>query len=191
MRSGAATWSPISRPPGRPRPGRRCRATGASDADLVGALGVLWDGVELGDPEIVIRPVTAAHQHGRLVVPPAVAPVRLRMVRRKQIGHGSMPPIDAVRAHVARDLAADLARLLGSGATLRGCARSAPGTWPFWSARNQQAAIVRDALQAQNIPAVVAGPGSVFVTDGRRRLDQLAGSAGTTGPGAAGQGGGA
>ncbi len=65
-----------------------------SDADLVGALGVLWDGVELGDPEIVIRPVTAAHQHGRLVVPPTAAPVRLRMVRRKQIGHGSMPPID-------------------------------------------------------------------------------------------------
>ena len=135
-----------------------------SDAELVGALGVLWDGVELGDPEIVIRPVTAAHPHGRLDAAPTVAPVRLRMVRRKQIGRGSTPPIDAVRAHVAKDLAADLGRLLVSGARFDGAPLGARDV-AVLVGTNQQAAIIRDALQAQNIPAVVAGPGSVFLTE--------------------------
>ena len=93
-----------------------------SDADLVGALGVLWDDVELGDPEIVIRPVTAAHQHGDLRAHRSWRRCGCASCGASRSADGSTPPIDAVRAHVAKDLAADLVQAAQVRGQLRRCA---------------------------------------------------------------------
>ncbi len=57
--SAAATSSPTWPPPARPGPGRRSPHNWRSDAPLVAALQSLMGGAELGDPEIVVRPVAA------------------------------------------------------------------------------------------------------------------------------------
>ncbi len=93
-----------------------------SDRALVDALDVLLGGAELGDPEIVVRPVEAHHQESRLVGAPVTAPVRLRVVTREQLGRrGSRPlTVSTVRPHVARDLACDIRALLAAEASYDG-----------------------------------------------------------------------
>ena len=73
-----------------------------SDRPLVDALHALIGGVELGDPDIVVRQVSAMAPAGRLVGAPCADPVRLRVVTRKQLGgrpgyHRSPPPAGSSR----------------------------------------------------------------------------------------------
>src|SRR5690606_27080479 len=91
-----------------------------SDGPLVRSLGVLLGGAQLGDPEIVVRPVSAAHQDSRLGVADGIAPdgllapVRLRALPSERV----LPPgersvsIGTVRPLVAADCAAEITRLL-------------------------------------------------------------------------------
>lgn len=136
-----------------------------SDAPLVDALQVLFDGAQLGEAGIVVRPVTAANRGSRLTGVPSPAPFRLRVATRAQFGRGPRGKIymDQARPHIARDLAADIAELLSSGAQFDGRPLIA-GDVAVLVNTHTQAAIIREALAAVQVPSVTSGAGSVYAT---------------------------
>jgi exodeoxyribonuclease V beta subunit len=136
-----------------------------SDAPLVAALDALVGGAQLGAEEIVVRPVQARHAGSRLEGAPEGAPVRLRVVTRPDVGavDPALPAVARVREHVAADLAADVARLLASGARFAGRPLLA-GDVAVLVGTHRQASLVQGALRRVGVPAVVAAGGSVFAT---------------------------
>lgn len=84
-----------------------------SDEPLVRALNVLLNGAQLGEEQIVVRPVDAHRRGTWLRGAPHSAPLRLRHVGRDQVRSTRVNPI---REHIARDVARDVAALLASGA---------------------------------------------------------------------------
>jgi exodeoxyribonuclease V beta subunit len=129
-----------------------------TDAALVERLQAVLRGAALGDARIVVRPVTAAHPGSRLARAPSSAPFRIRQVRREglRLVKGNVIQVDAARDHIARDCAADIAALLASDATWDGepiAARHVAVLVGEWS----QAELVRRALAARGVPAVVGG----------------------------------
>ncbi|WP_317698871.1 UvrD-helicase domain-containing protein, partial [Aeromicrobium sp. REDSEA-S32_B7] len=89
-----------------------------SDAPLVSAVDAVLRGAALGDPAIVVRPASASLDGSRLHDPRGDAPFRLRAHLRSDAGSDDDAlRIGDVRPRVARDVAADVAALLGSGAT--------------------------------------------------------------------------
>ena len=136
-----------------------------SDAPLVDALQVLFDGAQLGEEEIVVRPVTAANSGSRLTGAPSGSPLRLRVATRAQFGKGARAKVymDQVRPHIAEDLATDIAALLSSGATF--CDRPLiAGDVAVLVNTHAQGALIRKALAAVNVPSVTTGAGSVYAT---------------------------
>jgi exodeoxyribonuclease V beta subunit len=128
-----------------------------SDADLVGRLQVVLRSAALGDPRIVVREVTAAHEGTRLLGAPHPAPFRVRQVERRgfKLARGLVRADDA-RRHIAADCAADIAHLLASDATWDGeqiAARHVAVLVGEWS----HAELVRAELAERGIPAVVGG----------------------------------
>ncbi len=148
----------------------QARATLASnwrtDPPLVAALQVLLHDLALGSPEIRVRPVVSARPATRLLGAPSAAPLRLRVIRRDDVGLGAGESIPIARARelIARDLASDLSELLGSGATFGGEPVRA-GHVAVIVGTHKQARTVQAALIGAGIPAVVAGSSSVFRTD--------------------------
>ena len=139
-----------------------------SDGPLIDKLQTLLRGAELGDEEIVVRDVQAHHREARLVGAPQQAPLRLRLVDRARFGGGRYgPKIDALRQHVARDLAADVRELLTAGAKLEGRDLRASDVAVLCQT-HRQAAFVAEALGDVGIPVVLASGGSVFATEGAR-----------------------
>ena len=136
-----------------------------SDAPLVDALQVLFDGAELGEAEIVVRPVRSANPGSRLQGAPSSAPLRLRVANREQFGKGPRAKVfmDQVRPHIATDLAADIAQLLASGAQFDGRPLIA-GDVAVLVNTHVQGAQIREALAAHHVPSVTAGAGSVYGT---------------------------
>ena len=136
-----------------------------SDAPLVDALQVLFGPLALGNPEIPVRPVTATTATSRLVGAPSSAPVRLRVIRRDDfsVGRSAKIPVDRARKFIARDLTADVAELLGSGAEFDGKPVAA-GDVAVIVGTHTQANLVRESLSDAGIPAVVSGNVSVFHT---------------------------
>ncbi|MDT7574093.1 MAG: exodeoxyribonuclease beta subunit, partial [Pseudonocardiales bacterium] len=135
-----------------------------SDAPLLAALDTVFNGAALGDERIVVHGVEAASAGRRLVGAPVDAPVRVRVASR--VGLPSPPRRDLAivgpaRELVARDLAADVAGLLGSTATIDG-EPVRPGDVAVLVRTNDQGAMVRTALAAVGVPAVVTGTASVF-----------------------------
>jgi len=151
-----------------------------SDAALLAAYDALFLPLHLGHPEIQYRTAhaTQAHQQPGLEGAPVPAPLRARFVPRRgagvgRIGKGLLKKDSAVR-FVADDLAADVVKLLGSGAALvRG------GSGPEAERRrravsagdigvlvrtNRQATVVQSSLRAAGVPVVVAGVQSVLST---------------------------
>lgn len=90
-----------------------------SDAVLVARLQSVLRGAELGHPDIKVLDVQARHDGHRLAGAPHNDPLRLRVVSRETFGQRGSRTIkmDVLRAHIARDLAADIAALLASDAT--------------------------------------------------------------------------
>ena len=143
-----------------------------SDQGLLDAYDALFDGTKLGHEGIVYRQVSAApaNQVSRFHGAPDPAPVRLRVVPRAGLrltGKGYVQ-IDAARAYVARDVAADIVSLLRSGATIDGHGPIQPGQIAVLTRTNNNAAAVRDELEAVDVPAVINGAGSVFGTEPAR-----------------------
>jgi len=136
-----------------------------SDSALIDALYATVGEAELGDPDIVVREVSAFHAGSRLSGGPSPAPLRLRAVTRYQLGvaAGSKIPVAQARAHVANDLAADIALLLRSEARFDGRPLVA-GDVAVLVGTHAQATLVRATLAVRGVPAVIAGSGSVYAT---------------------------
>jgi exodeoxyribonuclease V beta subunit len=149
-----------------------------SDAALLAAYDALFQPLHLGHREIRYRTAhaTPAHQQPGLQGAPVPVPLRARFVPRREvglerIGRGLIQKDSAVR-FVAEDLAADVVRLLESGAAL---VRGGPegeerrravgaGDIGVLVRTNRQAALVQSSLRAVGVPVVVAGVQSVLST---------------------------
>ena len=136
-----------------------------SDAGLVAGLQALLVGAELGDPEIVVRPVVAFHQEPRLVGAPNPEPFRLRVVDRQALGAPPDEglPVSRLRPVVAQDLADDLVRLLSSGATFDGRLLEARDVAVISDTRGKLAEVAH-ALKERGVPSVLVGSGSVLTS---------------------------
>ncbi|NDL56515.1 UvrD-helicase domain-containing protein [Phytoactinopolyspora mesophila] len=134
-----------------------------SDQPLVDSLQVVLGGAQLGHEDIVVREVAARHQGSRLAGAPSDAPFRLRVVRRDQLGTaaGRTIGIDTLREHISRDLAADVGRLLSSGAAYGGRQVRAGDVAVIVEA-HKDARACREALTAAGIPAVYSGDLDIF-----------------------------
>ena len=161
-----------------------------SDAPLLDALHTVFGGAALGDGRIVVRPVSSAHPGQRLGIHPVdgapgrsaggdlrrgdatlSTPLRLRVLPHSRL---PIPPgkglamVAPVREIVARDVAADVSRLLASPARLRvptGDTRPVrPGDVAVLVRTNAQGVQVRDALGRAGVPGVLAGASNVFGT---------------------------
>ena len=139
-----------------------------SDQGLIDAYDAMFVGTQLGHEGIVYRRVRA-RETSRF----DGTPVRIRVVHRDEPGIELTARAGCVsnasgRAHVASDLAADVVRLLSSGRSIAGRGPVGPGDVAVLVRTNRQAALVRDALEAASVPAVINGAGSVFGTDPAR-----------------------
>jgi exodeoxyribonuclease V beta subunit len=150
-----------------------------SDQGLIDAYDALFGGARLGHEEIVYRRVRApeANQAPRLIGAPGAAPVRVRIVHRDEpsvaVTQKGFAGNASTREHIAQDLAADLVALLSSPAELESRAEDGtpmgrepirPGHVAVLVRTHRNAAMVRDALAAAGVPAVINGAGSVFAT---------------------------
>ena len=133
-----------------------------SDGPLVDTLGVLLGDARLGDPQITVHRVRAHHDEVRLHGAGPTAPVRLRQVRGE--GHlGGRTNVAAVRAHITRDLAHDIAALLSSDATYCGEPIQARHVAVIAHV-NRDLLAAQAALRELGIPAVSAGGASVLLS---------------------------
>ena len=140
-----------------------------SDAGLLRALHRVLGGAVLGDERIVVRAVESAHPVARLTGAPSDVPLRLRVVPRAGLecsGRGlALTP--GARERVVADVVADVAALLASPARVAGAPLRA-GDVAVLVRTNDQGAVLRDALAAAGVPAVVSGTTSVFTTAAAR-----------------------
>ena len=151
----------------------RTEALGTSwrtDAGVLRALEHLYGGAALGHPAIVVRPVQARHATARL---DGAVPLRLRVLGRAgagPLGKSGFPSVAALRSRVAADVAADVVRLLDSGAVLRlGDPRPVrPGDIAVLVRKHGQAATVQAELERAGVPCVVSSSTSVFATPSAR-----------------------
>jgi len=153
--------------------GERRTLTGnrRSDQQLLDAYDALFAGAKLGHEGIEYRRVSSA-----VTQPPprlAGAPLRVRILAREDVertGRG-FAALKAARQCVAADLAADVVRLLDSGAQVAlrdgtdDCVPVSPGHVAVLVRTNAQAAMVTDRLERAGVPAVINGAGSVFATE--------------------------
>jgi exodeoxyribonuclease V beta subunit len=139
-----------------------------TDQALLDAYDAMFGGAALGHEGIVYGPDRAADPSRRRELPGA--PLRIRVVDRSDptvetTGKG-FAQLNAARAFVARDVAADIVRLLESGVQ--------PGEIAVLVRYNRQHAVpVRDALDDAGVPVVINGAGSVFATPAAREWLRL------------------
>ena len=138
-----------------------------SDAALLDGLDALMGGAALGEPEIVVQPVRAAHQARRLTsqsAPATAVPVRIRVIPHP-------PDADRVasvavhRPRITADLVADITAALTSDLHLNvdgDRRRLRPADVAVLVRTNHRGEAIRDALVAAKVPAVLLGSGSVF-----------------------------
>ncbi len=153
-----------------------------SDQGLIDAHDALFSGVKLGHEGIAYRQVRAAdeHQAPGLTGAPVAAPLRMRVALRAdvpQTPRGYARAADA-RRHVVRDVAADIVALLSSGARVAATGAAGaevvkPGHLAVLVRTNRQAAMIREALEDVDVPAVINGAGSVFGTEPARQWLRL------------------
>ncbi|OBF91578.1 exodeoxyribonuclease V subunit beta [Mycobacterium sp. 852002-51163_SCH5372311] len=134
-----------------------------SDSALVDSLQTVLRGAALGHPDIVVHEIHARHHGRRLTGAPHDAPFRLRVVKRPALGYDEIDniPIDILRRHIPRDLAADIGSLLASGATYDDRPVAA-GDIAVIVEQHKDARACRDALAAAGIPAIYTGDTDVF-----------------------------
>ena len=139
-----------------------------SDEAVVRGLADLMGGLELGDPRIVVNPVTAANDRPRLVGLPTDGPGpaahlapggRRAASRRGAASRGRGRRRRRHRGHPDRPRAPDHRASRG-----RDGRPVAPGDIAVLVSTHNQAAAVRDALVEAGVPVVVASASSVFAT---------------------------
>ncbi|WP_372477406.1 UvrD-helicase domain-containing protein [Nocardia australiensis] len=159
-----------------------------SDAGLLSALDHLQGGAALGHKEIAVYPVAATRPWTRLAGPvDLITPLRLRCLPRTGAGplnKSGFPAVGRMRAKVAEDLAAEIVRLLESGATVEGKSNGplpgaaddaglgttalhrgiGPGDIAVLVRTRSQIDVVRSALDRVGVASVLAGGTSVFAT---------------------------
>lgn len=137
-----------------------------SDSALVDRLQAVLRGAQLGHEKIVVHDVAAKHKGSRLAGAPCDDPFRLRVVRRNTFGRSgtSVLPIDQLRAHIPKDLAADIGALIDSGATFDGRPLGA-GDIAVIVEKHKDARACYRALCEAGIPAVYTGDSDVFTSD--------------------------
>ncbi|CAM3686272.1 UvrD-helicase domain-containing protein [Smaragdicoccus niigatensis] len=144
-----------------------------SDDRLLKALDFMWGGAALGDEEIVVTSVEAEH-------PTRITtehPIRVRYLSRLAAGpvvagqytapEDALPKVDQVRPFIARDVAADILRLLNSGATISN-EPVTPGDIAVLVRTNEQAEDVAIELDRLGVPSVLTGNSSIFATAAAR-----------------------
>lgn len=134
-----------------------------SDRALVDSLYATLGGAELGDTDIKVREVSAHHERRRLLGAPSGHPFRLRVVDREAFGtkQSRTIPIARLRPHICADLAADVAALLGGGATFDGEPLQARDVAVIVELHDD-ARRCHQALTAAGIPAVYTGDSDVY-----------------------------
>ncbi len=138
-----------------------------SDAGILRGCDALFRHARLGHPEIAYRPLEATPEpvQTRPAGLPDRAPIRVRVVHRDDLAasdltKGKAPTILAPRARqvVADDLAADIVRLLESDAAVE------PKHIAVLVRKRSHSTLIRAALRAAGVPAVISRVGSVFDT---------------------------
>jgi exodeoxyribonuclease V beta subunit len=141
-----------------------------SDRPLVEGLLHLLGDTALGDRDIVVSEVDAAHDDPSLHGAPSSVPVRIRRVPRSEFGvaNDKHIQVDEARSFVARDVAADVVRLLSSDAEIverKGTQRPVEAAdVAVLVHRNDDGARVRDALREVEVPVVLTATTSVFLS---------------------------
>jgi exodeoxyribonuclease V beta subunit len=159
-----------------------------SDQDLISALDAMFGGARLGHDEILYRTVEAvpAHRDRRVHGAPSDAALRIRVVQRAHpavaVTQQGKASAQSAREHVADDVAADIVRMVSSGAEIeeRSPSGETTGTYPVGPGdiavlvrKHTQATLVHGALRRVGVPAVINGAGSVFATDGAKAWQDL------------------
>ncbi len=134
-----------------------------SDPALLDGLDAVFRGAALGDPRIVVRPVSAAHS-GRSLETEA-APVSVRLLPRDAGGLAVGP----VRERTTRDVVRQIVAVLDEAPLLSPRDRSParpvrPGDIAVIVRTNLQAGLVHRALLAAGVPSVLRTASSVFAT---------------------------
>ncbi|KUI22830.1 exodeoxyribonuclease V subunit beta [Mycobacterium sp. GA-1285] len=137
-----------------------------SDEALVTRLQAVLRGAQLGHEKIVVHDVAAKHTGSRLAGAPCTEPFRLRVVRRNTLGRSgiSVLPIDQLRDHIPKDLAADIGALIDAGATFDGRLLGA-GDIAVIVEKHKDARVCYRALCDAGIPAVYTGDSDIFASD--------------------------
>ncbi len=141
-----------------------------SDHDLVVALDAVMGGAALGDEQIVVRDVRAHHQHRRLTSAAsasAAAPLRLRYLPHETDAE-RVPSVGSLRPRIVADLVADITAALASDLRLDrgdGPSKLKPADFAVLVRKNERGEVIRDALVAAGVPAVMHGAGSVFASE--------------------------
>lgn len=153
---------------------RNLQTNWRSDRPLVDGLNALFAGAQLGDPRIAHRPATAHHPTMRLRDAPDPAPLRFRIVNRNDhrltlTKMTRVVQVASARDFCAQDCAADISHLLAAGPTIEdpdtGKTRElVAGDVAVLCRRTENAHRLHRELAALNVPAVLAGAGSVFAT---------------------------
>ena len=153
-----------------------------SDQPLLEAYDALFANAQLGQGGIEYRSVDAAPPNiaPRLVGLPFASPLRVRLVhaadRLVARSKDGLKAGDA-RAFIAADVAEQVVEMLSSGAEVITRSREGtelgrvplnPGHIAVLVRSNPHAVVVRDALHEADVPVVVGGAGSVFVSDAAR-----------------------
>jgi exodeoxyribonuclease V beta subunit len=152
-----------------------------SDQGLLEAYDALFAEAQLGYVGITYRDIRAAdaNQRPRLVGASVPAPLRVRIVHAADglvplTARRQEPKVPESRSFIARDLAAEVVRLLSDRPEVIARSRDGaelermtlhPGHMAVLVRTNSHAVTVRDALHGAGVPAVIGGSGSVFATE--------------------------
>ena len=139
-----------------------------TDGPLLDAMQVVLEDAQLGDEQIVVRPVESCHPGSRLSGAHG-RPFQLRVLTREDLDAPAdkLAPVDRVNRALAADAAAQVRLLLDDGVTFDGRPLTA-GDIAVIAHTRRHLALVQAALADVGVPAVVSGGGSVFATPAAR-----------------------
>ena len=153
-----------------------------TDQPLLDATEALLSPLQMGDEAIRFRSVAAPAEHQQSGIRdfPASTPIRIRLVDNNHPDVRRTPSKGLLQKNslsdwIARDVAADIARLIGGEGRIRDPHGSGHDSEPGWrpvepadvgvlTRTNRQSVDVREALRAAGVPAVIAGIDSIFVS---------------------------